>query len=147
MEGHKAWIRRGIDDGVFLVVGSLKPDQGGGIVAHGTSRAALEARLSDGRLIVAFDRPFEADYDALVDALRNGAIGGAALDAFRQEPLPPEHPFWALPNLIITPHVSGYMPDYFQRMLRLFEENLSRHLQGQPLRNVVDKGLGYVPAG
>ena len=87
------------------------------------------------------------DDDALVEALRNGAIGGAALDAFRQEPLPPEHPFWALPNLIITPHVSGYMPDYFQRMLRLFEENLARHLQGQPLRNVVDKTLGYVPAG
>jgi phosphoglycerate dehydrogenase-like enzyme len=87
------------------------------------------------------------DDDALVDALRNGAIGGAALDAFQQEPLPPEHPFWALPNLIITPHVSGYMPDYFQRMLRLFEENLSHHLQGQPLRNVVDKSLGYVPAG
>jgi phosphoglycerate dehydrogenase-like enzyme len=86
------------------------------------------------------------DDDALVDALRKGAIGGAALDAFRQEPLPPEHPFWDLPNLIITPHVSGYMPDYFQRALRLFEENLGRYLQGQPLRNVVDKSLGYVPA-
>ena len=45
MESHKAWIRRGIDDGVFLVVGSLQPDQGGGIVAHGTSRAALEERV------------------------------------------------------------------------------------------------------
>ncbi len=47
MEGHKAWIKRGIDDGVFLVVGSLQPNQGGGIVAHGTSRAALEARVRE----------------------------------------------------------------------------------------------------
>lgn len=46
MEGHKAWIKRGVDDGVFLLVGSLQPNQGGGIVAHGTSRAALEERVN-----------------------------------------------------------------------------------------------------
>ena len=86
------------------------------------------------------------DDDALVAALRNGAIGGAALDAFREEPLPSDHPFWTLPNLIITPHVSGYMPDYFQKALALFEDNLGRYRQGQPLRNLVDKGLGYVAA-
>lgn len=86
------------------------------------------------------------DDDALVDALQKGAIGGAALDAFREEPLPPEHPFWGLPNLIMTPHVSGYMPNYFQRALGLFEENLGRYLKKQPLRNLVDKRLGYVAA-
>lgn len=47
MESHKAWIKRGIDDGVFLLVGSLQPNQGGGIFAHNTSRAALEARISE----------------------------------------------------------------------------------------------------
>jgi uncharacterized protein YciI len=46
MEGHKDWIRRGFDDGVFLLVGSLQPDLGGGIVAHNTSRGALQARVS-----------------------------------------------------------------------------------------------------
>lgn len=84
------------------------------------------------------------DDDALVDALRKGAIGGAALDAFRQEPLPSDHPFWELPNLIMTPHVSGYMPNYFQRALGLFEQNLGRYRRGEPLRNLVDKRLGYV---
>jgi phosphoglycerate dehydrogenase-like enzyme len=85
------------------------------------------------------------DDDALVDALRKGAIGGAALDAFREEPLPPEHPLWTLPNVIITPHVSGYMPDYFQRALALFEDNLGHYLHREPMRNVVDKRLGYAP--
>jgi uncharacterized protein YciI len=47
MEGHKAWIRRGLDDGVFLLVGSLLPDRGGGIVAHDTSRAELEKRVAE----------------------------------------------------------------------------------------------------
>jgi phosphoglycerate dehydrogenase-like enzyme len=86
------------------------------------------------------------DDDALVDALRKGAIGGAALDAFSQEPLPPEHPFWSLSNLILTPHISGYMPNYFQKALALFEENLDRFVNRRPLHNVVDKRLGYVPA-
>ncbi len=47
MEGHKAWLRRGFDDGVFLLAGSLQPDQGGGILAHGVSRADLERRVND----------------------------------------------------------------------------------------------------
>lgn len=47
MEGHKAWIKRGFEDGVFLIVGSLQPDQGGGILAHNTSRADLRARVDD----------------------------------------------------------------------------------------------------
>ena len=47
MEGHKAWIKRGFDDGVFLLVGSLQPNQGGGIVAHNTSLADLQSRVSN----------------------------------------------------------------------------------------------------
>ena len=83
------------------------------------------------------------DEAALIQALRSGAIAGAALDAFNQEPLPPDHPFWSLPNLVLTPHVSGYTPQYFQKMLALFEDNLDRFVHGRPLRNVVDKQLGY----
>jgi phosphoglycerate dehydrogenase-like enzyme len=81
---------------------------------------------------------------ALIEALRSGAIAGAALDAFAQEPLPSDHPFWSLPNLVLTPHVSGYTQQYFQKMLALFEDNLDRFVHGRPLRNVVDKQLGYV---
>jgi phosphoglycerate dehydrogenase-like enzyme len=85
--------------------------------------------------------------DALVRALERGVIAGAALDVFVDEPLPAVHPFWALPNLVLTPHVSGYTPDYLHKVLALFEENLERFLAGKPLRNVVDKRLGYARGG
>ena len=87
------------------------------------------------------------DEQALIHALGHGAIAGAALDAFNQEPLPSDHPFWSLPNLVLTPHVSGYTPQYFQKMLALFEDNLDRFVHGRPLRNVVDKQLGYARPG
>jgi phosphoglycerate dehydrogenase-like enzyme len=83
------------------------------------------------------------DDDALISALQRGAIAGAALDVFRQEPLPSEHLFWGLPNVVLTPHISGYTPDYFRKALDLFADNLARFLAGTPLRNVVDKRLGY----
>ena len=82
----------------------------------------------------------------LVRCLRAGAIAGAALDVFNEEPLPADHPLWALPNAVLTPHISGYTATYFDRMLALFEDNLARFLAEQPLRNVVDKRLGYTPA-
>ena len=85
------------------------------------------------------------DEAALVECLRAGGIAGAALDVFDQEPLPSDHPLWALPNALLTPHISGYTATYFDRMLALFEDNLGRFLAGQPLRNVVDKRLGYAP--
>jgi phosphoglycerate dehydrogenase-like enzyme len=83
------------------------------------------------------------DDAALARALRAGGLAGAALDVFDQEPLPAEHPFWALPNLVLTPHVSGYTPHYFGKMLEIFEDNLERFIAGRTLRNVVDKELGY----
>ena len=86
------------------------------------------------------------DETALVRALRSGALAGAALDVFNQEPLPADHPFWGLENLVLTPHVSGYTPRYFDKMLEIFEDNLARFVAKQPLRNLVDKQLGYARA-
>ncbi len=83
------------------------------------------------------------DEAALVEALRNGKIAGAALDVFEQEPLPPESPLWELPNVILTPHVSAITPKYDDRATALFAENLRRYLEGKELLNVVDKSLGY----
>jgi len=83
------------------------------------------------------------DEAALVDALRSGAIGGAALDVFEEEPLPSSSPLWALPNAILTPHVAGSTPRYFERALDLFVDNLARYLEGRPLRNLVEHALGY----
>jgi len=80
---------------------------------------------------------------ALVEALREKQIAGAALDVFEREPLPPDHPLWHLPNVFISPHSAGLTPHYDERAAVVFEENLHRYLVGEPLYNVVDKMLGY----
>jgi len=84
------------------------------------------------------------DQEALVEALRAGILAGAGLDVTTPEPLPAEHPLWELPNAILTPHISGYTPGYFDGVLAVFSDNLGRFVAGAPLRNVVDKRLGYV---
>ena len=70
-------------------------------------------------------------------------IEGAALDVFQHEPLPSNSPLWHLPNVFITPHISGLTTQYNERAAALFAENLRRYLTGQPLFNVVDKAKGY----
>ena len=94
-------------------------------------------------IIVNVARGSVIDETALVDGLRRGAIGGAGLDVFAEEPLPSSSPLWTLSNVILTPHVSGATPRYFERALGLFIENLGRYLKGRPLRNLVDHALGY----
>jgi len=83
------------------------------------------------------------DEDALVAALVEERIAGAALDVFTREPLPPESRLWDLPNVIISPHVAGIRQDYAVLALDLFCENLRRYLDGRELLNVVDKRRGY----
>ncbi len=90
--------------------------------------------VSRGRLIV--DR-------ALLRALRDGSIGGAVLDAFRDEPLGPESPWYGLPNVLVTPHTAWSSGRVLDRTVELFAENLARHVAGAPLLNVVDAGAGY----
>jgi phosphoglycerate dehydrogenase-like enzyme len=83
------------------------------------------------------------DDDALIEALRDGRVGGAALDVFTKEPLEPTSPYWLLPNVIVTPHMSGAMEDYWTPLVALFADNLRRFERGEPLVNVVDKTAGY----
>lgn len=80
---------------------------------------------------------------ALIKALTEGWIAGAALDTVNTEPLPPESPLWLLPNIFITPHTSGDSPKNKQRSIALFIDNLKCYQAGEPLRNVVDKEAGY----
>ena len=80
---------------------------------------------------------------ALVHALEEKRIAGAALDVFHQEPLPPDHPLWHLPNVFISPHIAGLSSLYDERAAMFFEENLRRYLVGEPLYNIVDKAQGY----
>jgi phosphoglycerate dehydrogenase-like enzyme len=97
-------------------------------------RGAFLINISRGKLI---------DDEAVAAALANGRLGGAALDVFTREPLDPASPFWELPNVIITPHMSGAMEDYWTPLVALFAENLRRFERSQPLLNVVDKRAGY----
>lgn len=83
------------------------------------------------------------DEAALAEALTRGAIAGAALDVFDDEPLEAGSPLWDTPNLLITPHVAGNRPDYWDAALALFLENLRRYRAGESLLNVVDKEAGY----
>lgn len=83
------------------------------------------------------------DENALVSALERRQIAGAGLDAFVQEPMPPEHPLWALPNVLISPHSAAFGRDYWQPAVDLFLDNFRRHVSGEPLLNVVDKTHGY----
>jgi phosphoglycerate dehydrogenase-like enzyme len=82
--------------------------------------------------------------DDLLTALGSGEIGGAALDVFRQEPLPTDHPLWTMPNVIVSPHMSGDFVGWLEALVALFADNVDRWLAGQPLRNEVDKQAGYV---
>jgi len=94
-------------------------------------------------LLINISRGTIVDDTALVAALRSGHLGGAALDVFAREPLDPSSPYWDLPNVIVTPHTSGAMADYWTPLVALFCENLRRFESGRPLLNVVDKEAGY----
>ncbi|HEX2090900.1 MAG TPA: D-2-hydroxyacid dehydrogenase [Longimicrobiaceae bacterium] len=105
-------------------------------------RAEL-ARLPRGAVVVNVARGRVLDEDALLESLRSGHLRGAALDVFAREPLPPDSPLWALPNLLVTPHVSGTSHRFWRRETDLIVENIRRYLAGKPLLNTVDKSAGY----
>lgn len=105
--------------------------------------AAEFARMKPGARFVNLGRGALADEAALVDALRSGRLAGAALDVFQEEPLPKTSPLWDLPEVILTPHISGLGPRYWERAMLQFIENLRRYVAGEPLHNVVDKRAGY----
>ena len=83
------------------------------------------------------------DEPALIRALREGWIAGAGLDVAETEPLPAESPLYDLPNLILTPHVSGLTAMYGERAMAVYIENLRRYLAGESLINVIDRNRGY----
>ena len=77
--------------------------------------------------------------DDLTEAIRSGEIAGAGLDVFEEEPLPPEHPLWTMPGVLLTPHCAGAGPCLQERRLEVFVDNCKRFNEGLPLRNIVDK--------
>lgn len=110
---------------------------------RGLVNAARLARMKPTAYLVNVARGPLVDDDALIAALRDRRIGGAALDVFEREPLPPDSPYWKLPNVLITPHSAALSERLWERHYALFSDNLRRFLAGEPLLGVVDKHAGY----
>lgn len=102
------------------------------------------AQLKPSAILVGVSRGGIIDEEALVQALRDRRLAGAALDVFKTEPLPDDSPLWGIDNLLITPHVGGGSQFEGQTILEIFTENLGRSVRGEyPLRNQVDKTRGF----
>jgi D-2-hydroxyacid dehydrogenase (NADP+) len=97
------------------------------------------ARMRSGALFINVGRGGTVDEDSLIEALRLGRLGGAALDVFAEEPLPRASPFWSMRNVIITAHYAGASESIFDRFIDVALDNLRRYRQRRPLRNLVDK--------
>lgn len=110
---------------------------------RGMFNATTFQAMKPNAFLVNIARGDVCDEDDLFHALRNRQIAGAALDVFKQEPLPSDSPFWHLPNVFISPHVTGLTPAYDDRAATIFAENLRRYLAGEPLYNTIDKARGY----
>jgi len=110
---------------------------------RGLFGAADFARMKKTALYVNIGRGGTTDEAALIESLRSGRIAGALLDVTAEEPLPPSSPLWSLDNVILTSHYSGYHPRYDELALGVFLDNLGRWVRGEPLKNLIDKRLGY----
>lgn len=106
--------------------------------------AARLALLPRGAIVCNVSRGALVEEPALIAALRSGHLRGAVLDVFAQEPLDRESPLWALPQVVITPHISGVSTrKFWDRLSVLFLENWAGYREGRPMRNVVDRATGY----
>jgi phosphoglycerate dehydrogenase-like enzyme len=110
---------------------------------EGMLGAAEFAALKPGAYLLNVSRGKVVQEPALLAALASGQLAGAYLDAHAQEPLPPTHPLWELPNVLIIPHDSHSSPLIGDNIVELFCDNLRRYLAGESLRNVVDRTRGY----
>jgi len=110
-------------------------------VTHRLVNARFLSGLPSRAWLINIGRGNTIDESALVDALNSRRLGGAVLDVFQQEPLPPEHPLWCTPNTFITAHIAAknYLPD----IAGLFCDNYLRFLRGEPLKGQVNFELGY----
>jgi phosphoglycerate dehydrogenase-like enzyme len=122
---------------VLVIAAPLTPE------THALIGATQIAQLPKGAIIVNVGRAKILDNDALVAALHSGHLGGASLDVFPQEPLPPGHALWTCPNVILTPHTSGFRQGHWEEVVELFAENLRRFEKGETLRFRIEPALGY----
>ena len=105
--------------------------------------ADVFAAMPDSAHFINVGRGETVKEEDLLQALENEKIAGAGLDVFQEEPLPEDSPFYDYDNVIITPHVAGSFPDYYDRAFEIFLENLRRYRTDEELLNKVDYGQGY----
>lgn len=110
---------------------------------HGIFNAGFFTAMQPTAYFINMGRGGHVVNDDLVAALREGKIAGAALEALEPEPLPPGHPLWHLPRVIITPHVSDYSDKHEDTVWYLYRENLRRYIAGDKLLSVIDMEKGY----
>jgi phosphoglycerate dehydrogenase-like enzyme len=110
---------------------------------RGLVNAKVFESMKDTAYLIDVSRGGVVDQGALVEALREEAIAGAALDVYPVEPLPESSPLWELPNVILSPHVAGTSGQYLERAADLFAENLRRYVANEPLLNRYDSKRGY----
>jgi phosphoglycerate dehydrogenase-like enzyme len=101
------------------------------------------AALRPTAVLVNIARGAVVDEAAMIQALRDGHLAGAALDVFETEPLPPTSPLWSLPNVLISPHSASTVHRENDRIVDIFCENLRRYLDGRPLINLFERTRGY----
>lgn len=101
------------------------------------------AKMKPGAWLLNFGRGHIIKDDDLIAAAKEKKIAGAVLDVFRQEPLPADHPFWKAEGIVVLPHIGGPHPQRDKFVARLFVDNLKRFLDGEPLKEVVDRDAGY----
>lgn len=122
---------------VLAIAAPLTPE------THSLLGAAQFAQLPKGAIVVNVGRAKIIDTEALMASLESGHLGGASLDVFPQEPLPPEHLLWKTPNVILTPHTSGFRQGHWDEVVEVFAENIERFQRGEPLKFRIDPALGY----
>ena len=101
------------------------------------------ARMKRGSVLINVGRARIIDHVALGEALRSGHLGGASLDVYHHEPLPADDPLWTLPNVVLTPHTSGFRHGHWNEVIDLFAENVRRYQRGDTVRFRVEPELGY----
>lgn len=129
-----------VGDADYVVLATPLTEQ----TRHLVGKSVLERMQPTARLIN-LARGDVVDENELLEAIREKRIAGAALDVFAEEPLPRTHPFWMMDEVIVSPHMSADAAGCEAAISELFLDNLRRWTEGAPLRNVVDKHLGFVP--
>lgn len=130
--------KRWIEEADYLVLAAPNTSDTHGLVS-GPELAAMKPTA----VLINVGRGPVVEEKALVDALQNNRIRGAALDVFDEEPLPSGHPFYELDNVLLSPHCADMNPGWLDESVHFFLENFERFRTGEALRNVVNKELGY----